>query len=127
MKKNAFFSFRKGDFFAIGVVVLLAISVALAFLPGDANTGESAVQIYHEGRLIRELPLGTDGEVEIVGDYHNLVQLKDGRAAIVRSDCPGGDCGSSGWIASPGRSIACLPNRVEIRITGVSDVDFVVG
>ncbi|MBQ8917117.1 MAG: NusG domain II-containing protein, partial [Oscillospiraceae bacterium] len=49
------------------------------------------------------------------------------RACIAQSTCPGEDCVHSGWISSPGRSVVCLPNRVEIRITGSSEVDFVVG
>ena len=55
------------------------------------------------------------------------VVIRDGRAAILESDCPGGDCIHSGWISQPGRSIVCLPNRVELRIAGQGDVDFVVG
>ena len=48
--------------------------------------------------------------------------------AITGSDCPGEDCVHSGWIKASGRSIVCLPNKVEIRIVGQSDdVDFVVG
>jgi len=46
---------------------------------------------------------------------------------IAESTCPGNDCVHSGKIHSAGRSIVCLPNRVEIRITGESDVDYVVG
>ena len=82
--------------------------------------------IYQDGSLIRELSLGTDTEVVIEGDYKNVVTIKDGKAAITRSDCPGTDCVHSGWIHEAGRSIVCLPNRVELRIEGVSEVDFVV-
>ena len=63
---------------------------------------------------------------EIGGAYINRVEVRDGRIAIVDSDCPGEDCVHSGWISRPGRSIVCLPNRLEIRVTGTSDVDFVV-
>ena len=82
--------------------------------------------IYQDGSLIRELSLGTDTEVVIGGDYENVVTIKDGKAAITRSDCPVTDCVHSGWIHEAGRSIVCLPNRVELRIEGVSEVDFVV-
>ena len=82
--------------------------------------------IYQDGSLIRELSLGTDTEVVIEGDYENVVTIKDGKTAITRSDCPGTDCVHSGWIHEAGRSIVCLPNRVELRIEGVSEVDFVV-
>ena len=92
------------------------------------ESGENAaVQIYQNNVLIRELPLDTDMEFEVFGEYTNTVRILDGKACMLSSDCPGGDCVHSGWISTPGRSIVCLPNSLEIRITGQSDVDFVVG
>ena len=65
-------------------------------------------------------------EFVVEGDYTNVISVEDGKAAIIESDCPGADCVHSGWIHEPGRSIVCLPNRVEIRMEGASEVDFVV-
>lgn len=118
--------FRRGDFFAIILVALLAAATLLFFLPEDADANAVA-QVYQDGRLLKELPLDTDSHLEIGGDYRNVIAVENGRIAIVESDCPGADCVHSGWIDRPGRSIVCLPNRVEIRISGASDVDFVVG
>ena len=84
------------------------------------------VCVYQEGKLIREIPLDTDTEFVIEGEYENVVTMKDGTVAITKSDCPGTDCVHSGRIQEAGRSIVCLPNRVEIRIEGASEVDFVV-
>lgn len=118
--------FRRGDFFAIILVALLAAATLLFFLPEGADANAVA-QVYQDGRLLKELPLNTGSRLEIGGDYRNVIAVKNGRIAIVESDCPGADCVHSGWIDRPGRSIVCLPNRVEIRISGASDVDFVVG
>jgi len=119
--------FRPGDLIAAAAVVLLAVAVALAFLPG-ASAGEGGlVQVYLNGEAVAQLPLQKNAELEIEGNYTNIITVQDGRAAITHSDCPGADCVHSGWISGPGRSIVCLPNRVEIRISGTSDVDFVVG
>ena len=126
MQTKSFFSFRRGDFFAISTVLLLAICVFIAFLPGKDNPESAAVQVFHNNILIRELPLDANAEFEISGDYTNAVRIEGGRVCIHASDCPGADCVHSGWISQQGRSIVCLPNRVEIRIAGQSDVDFVV-
>ena len=76
---------------------------------------------------IKQLPLEMDAKVEVDGEYHNVIEIRDRKAAVVESDCPGEDCVHSGWTGTPGRSVVCLPNRVEIRIVGMdSDVDFVV-
>ena len=75
------------------------------------------------------MPLNRDGEYLLSGVYENRIVIRDGKAAILESTCPGEDCVHSGWISQTGRSVVCLPNRVEVRIEGVSgadDVDAVV-
>lgn len=123
MKSRMRFSFCRGDLIAIVLVSALAIGFGIGRDAGE----ELSVQVYHEGALVRELPLQKDADFKINGRYSNTVCIKDGRAAIVESDCPGEDCVHSGWIRDGGRSVVCLPNRVEVRIVGASDVDFVVG
>ena len=126
MEKRSVFSFRKGDILAIVLVVLLAAAVLTVYLPGRQNEQDNTVQVYRDNVLLRELPLDTDAEFEVEGEYVNRIVIRDGRVCIEGSDCPGSDCVHSGWINKGGRSIVCLPNRVEIRISGESDVDFVV-
>jgi len=120
-------TFRKGDLLAIVLVLVLAAAVALFFLASSTKTENEVVQIYQDGKLMQELSLESDQSILITGEYENTVVIRDGKACIAQSSCPGEDCVHSGWISSPGRSVVCLPNRVEIRITGSSEVDFVVG
>lgn len=118
--------FKIGDLLAVGAVLLLAVLCFLAFLP----KGEEATcaQIYQGGELLMTVSLDTDQEFPVEGDYRNVVTVRDGQIAITASDCPGQDCVHSGAIHSPGRSLVCLPNALEIRVIfGQSDVDFVVG
>ena len=126
MKNSLRLSFRKGDMLAIVLVVLLAVSVAACFLPQKQTAEDSVVQIFQDGNLLRELLLTEDVSIEIRGNYLNTVSVQNGCAGFSDSDCPGRVCVHSGWISAAGRSIVCLPNRVEIRIVGASDVDFVV-
>lgn len=127
MEKKSFFSFRKGDLLAVILVICIAAAAAAAYLPGKSDAQNCVVQIFQDSVLIREFPLDSDAEFEVSGEYTNRIIIRGGRVCIEDSDCPGADCVHSGWIYSPGRSIVCLPNRVEIRISGQSDVDFVVG
>lgn len=119
--------FQKGDLLAIALVLLLAAAVLLVFLPGGSSRGATA-EIYRNGELIRSVALDTDQQFTLDGDFHTTVTVSGGKIAVTASDCPGGDCVRTGWICTPGRSILCLPGKLEIRIPGQdSAVDFVVG
>ena len=127
MIDSEYLRFRKGDLLAIGLVVVLAVIVAVSFLPSGAAEGTQA-QIYQSGKLIETISLEEDRFLEITGKYTNVITVHDGAVSITTSDCPGGDCVHSGAIRSAGRSIVCLPNEVEVRVVNAqSDVDFVVG
>ena len=125
-RKNMTLKFCKADILTIAMVAALAILVSIIFWTSVGSEEGNMVMIYQEGKLIQELSLDHDTEFVIEGDYENVVTVKDGKAAITKSDCPGTDCVHSGWIHEAGRSIVCLPNRVELRIEGASEVDFVV-
>ena len=127
MKKNHMkLEFCKGDFLAIGIVAVIAVLVSVIFWTSVGDKEGTMVSIYQDGALVKELSLDSDTEVVIEGEYENVVTVKDGKVAITKSDCPGTDCVHSGWIHESGRSIVCLPNRVELRVEGTSEVDFVV-
>ena len=125
MKDGFRLAFRRGDWLAILLVALIAAACAAMYIP-KGGAQENVAMIFRDGQLMYELPLDTDAVVEIEGDYTNTVTISGGRASITESDCPGEDCVHSGWISSAGRSIVCLPNRVELRISGSAQVDFTV-
>ena len=127
MERSLKLSFQKGDWIAIISVVVLCVAVALFFGNLNGDSQPEAIQIFQNNQLIAEYPLQNDNRIVVQGEYCNIVEISDGRVAITESDCPGTDCVHSGWIGQAGRSIVCLPNKVEVRIVGTSnDVDFVV-
>ena len=127
MTKQEYLRFCKGDLLAIAAVVLLAIIVAVSFIPKTGG-GTVEAEIYQDGKRIKTLSLEEETTFEISGKYTNRITVQNGEIFFVSSDCPGEDCVHSGAIHSAGRSLVCLPNGVEIRIiTQNSDVDFVVG
>ena len=121
--------FRKGDLLAAALVLALAVALTVWLAIRAAAVDTAQARIYLGGELVAQLPLDRDGTYEVEGDYHNTVTVKDGKVAVTHSDCPGGDCLHSGWISTAGRSIVCLPNRMEIRLEGVESdgVDIVIG
>lgn len=127
MIKQEHLRFRKGDLLAIALVVILAVSVAVCFLPKN-TTAPVQAEIYQDGNLLKTVSLEEETSFVVTGKYTNTITVEDGRIAITASDCPGEDCVHSGGIHTTGRSIVCLPNGVEVRVVNAaSDVDFVVG
>ncbi len=130
MKGKEATRFRRGDAVTIALVIAAALGMILVLALTGGSEENLRVQIRKDGEVIRELPLDTDAVISVEGDYANTVVIRDGQVAITESNCPGEDCVHSGWIRRSGRSIVCLPNRVEVRITGGTpaedDVDAVV-
>lgn len=129
VKKNGMrLTFCKGDIAVIFFVTMLAVLIGVVFVWKMGTEKGNTVVVYREGEKIQEIPLYEDREILIENSYTNKLVVKQGKAAIVESDCPGMDCVHSGWIQEKGRSLVCLPNRVEIRIEGETDseVDFIV-
>ena len=112
-----------GDWIVAGAVVLVAL--ALLLLPLLKKAEAVTVQIRQDGRLLYELPLDRDTTVTVGGDYENTIVIQGGAVSVTHATCPGEDCVRSGAIRDAGRSIVCLPNRVEIRIVGAAEVDVV--
>lgn len=119
-------TFRKGDLICILLVAALALTLTVFLAVQAAGQDTVTLQIWQDGRLMQEHDLSRDQTFTVSGEYSNTVSVQQGRVAILRSDCPGSDCVHSGWIHQPGRSIVCLPNRVEIRLVGKQTVDLVV-
>lgn len=119
--------FRKGDWLAVALVAVTAVIVMLCFLPGS-NDPAAVAQIYLDGKLVKTVPLSKNQTFIVADQYSNEITVKDGAISFTASTCPGQDCVHSGSIHSTGRSLVCLPNRVEIRVVSAdADVDFVVG
>ena len=118
--------FRKGDWLAVGLVLAMAATVLLCFLPSSRPAAQA--QIYVNGQLYKTVSLLENQTLSVAGQYTNEITVKDGTIAFSASDCPGMDCVHSGHLRSTGRSLVCLPNGVEIRVVSAEDdVDFVVG
>lgn len=118
---------KKADILILIAAVVMAVGIIMYFAQTEAD-GKTAI-ILRDGKEIMRIDLSAVGEKEytVEGDYINHILVKDGSISVIESTCPGGVCVSSGSISKAGKSIVCLPNRMEIRITGSDEVDVVVG
>ncbi|HOK17786.1 MAG TPA: NusG domain II-containing protein [Caldisericia bacterium] len=62
--------------------------------------------------------------VNVKGDLGDLkVEINNGKARVIESNCKEKLCIKRGWISIIGEYSACLPNDVFIIINGRSEID----
>ena len=65
-------------------------------------------------------PLNADEKVTVTGSLgETVVEIRQGRAAIVYSPCSGQTCVAAGGLHKNGQWAACLPNRVFLLVEGM--------
>ena len=108
---------RKGDFFIIAIVIILALGIwFFPFGKGEATR----VEVFCDGRLSYTSPTDKPFEKEIAGC---TVKLSDGEVRVVSSTCPDKVCVHSGAISEAGEIIVCVPNRVSVKMAGTQEID----
>ena len=99
-------------------VLILAAALVAASVSWSAagRGGGGMVEIEASGRKYL-MPLSADGRMVVEGPVgKTVVEVRDGVAAVTDSDCRDKVCVAMGGISEPSGWIACLPNRVFVRI-----------
>lgn len=105
------------------VLFIFIIAVAVAGIVWMSDTGDAQTAVIRaDGEVVKEVRLNVDQSFW-VGDVR--FEVKDGSIAFAESDCPGQECVKAGWLHTPGSSMACLPNKVSVTLTGESEVDVI--
>ena len=110
-------TFRRGDAVVIAAILAAAIALTAAFVLSARRGAAASVEIRQNGEVLAVLPLDEDAEFTVGGAYTNVIEVHGGEVFFAETDCPGRDCVHSGAVSAAGRSLVCLPNRVEVRIT----------
>ena len=106
---------KKKNDFLLGAVLLL--TAAVLFLGQHFFRGEGAVvRIMVGDQEFGSFSLREDREIP-VGEG-NILCINGGAAFMKWADCPDQLCVHQGKISRKGETIACLPNRVTVRVTG---------
>ena len=128
--KNKWKRFKIGDFLIFAVILALAAGVWARFvmLQADAVYGE----IWKDGVLYERIKLeeGFQTTITVKGEaVTNVIEVDGLRMRVAQADCHDHVCVNSGWMERTGQIAVCLPNKLEIKITGgqAADVDAVVG
>ncbi len=104
-----------------GIVIALALATAASFFwLGQAPRGAEVV-VEREGVVIFRAPLAADRTVTLEGPLgETVLSIRDRQACILSSPCPHKVCMGMGHIAQQGELLACVPNRLLVRVAGVA-------
>lgn len=118
----------RGD--KILIVLLVIFNAGLFYYFGSGFNQGDWVVIEVDAKRVARFPLANDRVAHVEGPLGTTeVEIRQGRARIVRSPCKLKVCIKSGYIQYADRLSACLPNKVVVRIEGNSQrgLDAVVG
>ena len=101
---------KKGDFIAIGIVLIAA---ALIFLSIHLFSSPSVtVKITEDNEVVYEGKLSTDKKITL---KNNTVVIENGEVFMEKSNCKNQICVKHKKIKRSGESIICLPNKVIVE------------
>ena len=104
------------------LVLLIAGNAGLAWKTGWASVPDRLEVVSREGTIV--LPLGPDRTIEAEGPLGvTVIEVGPGGARVRWSPCPNRLCVRAGEISRPGQVVACLPNRVALRILGTPSAE----
>mgnify|MGYP000523636441 CR=1 FL=1 len=117
------------DVVVIIFIVLLAVGIILRNRLNLSRQPSEAVEaeIYHDGKIHQHLALYKK-QVIILLNRKMLIEIKEKKIRVKRSDCPRQVCVNVGWVRFTGGKIICVPYKtlIEIKSTGAPLVDAVV-
>ena len=109
----------------IGTILVLCLAIGAWQLWGVQNA--TYAEIWSEGKLLYTMDLSVNQQFTVSTTLGtNTITVKDGKIAVTAADCPDGYCKDRGFCAG-GLQIVCLPNKLEVRFVGETEVDGVVG
>ena len=123
LKSNKFW------FIALGIALLISISINLLLRPSPAEWA----RIYQNNVLIEFVDLTAVSEPFSIIAYSdlgtNVILVERGRIRMLSADCPDGACVRKGWSNNNARPIVCLPHRIVIQFENANppEVDAIVG
>jgi hypothetical protein len=107
------------DYLAIALSLLAIGGFSVYAYAGRSTAGEVVIEASGAQWIY---PLNVDRTESVQGPIGaTIVVIKSGRAFVEDSPCPDKLCVHMPAISQPGQWIACLPNRVFVRVKGTSD------
>lgn len=117
LTKNSWIS--KNDIILIGVLLIFAM-VAFLWIHNHQKPG-AMMRVSIDGVEYGSYELDKDQEIEIQGDdFISILTIRDGKASMIKADCPDQICVHHRPISQNGETIICLPHRVVVEVEEIN-------
>ncbi len=117
------------DVIVIVCILLLSSGIILKAKLGSIWQSEKVTKasVYHDGKLYKQMKLAEDQEI-ILLNGKMVIEIKDKKVRVKKSECPRQLCVNIGWIQHTGEAIICVPFKtlIEIKSADAPVVDAVV-
>lgn len=117
------------DVIIILIILMISAGVILwsQFGVSGALSDNAAANVYHDGKFSQRISLDLNQELVLL-DGKMVLEVRDKRIRVLRSDCPRQLCVQQGWASHGGDAIVCVPFKtlIEIESKQKSSVDAVV-
>lgn len=112
---------NKANKILIAVVLALVLFSYWGFFPAYRKNVPLTAVISVNGDIVVQLKLDesiSQHFIKVPGPLGtSVVEVKPGAIRMKSSPCPEHYCMKTGWIDRPGQVVACIPNRVIIKIS----------
>ncbi len=114
-------AFRFGDLLVISAVLILAL-----YFITSASTEDNKLKRLVLVNGTQTINLSWKNEtidLEKLINKKMLVEVQDGKARVISSNCPDKVCVHTGWVSECGHIAACLPNGVALMVECREDLN----
>lgn len=106
------------------VIILSIIVIAFGFNYFINRKETDKIEVYVDNKLYKTYDITDTAEVKIeTKEGYNIVKVHDGGVEVTEASCPDKICIKEGFIHKHSENIVCLPNKVNIKITGDNSED----
>ena len=113
------------------IVSLLAIAITfLIIVLANRKSDNLIAKVYVRNEVVETIDLSNKEEKDyIIQGAKGILTIhtKDGKIAVIESNCPHQDCVHMGYVGESNHPIICTYNEVSIIIESSSDMDTRVG
>ncbi|MBR6766292.1 MAG: NusG domain II-containing protein [Clostridia bacterium] len=105
------------------IILILAIVMILVFTYAFLNKGDSPLKatVYVDGKVHSVYLLDGKSEQTVTVGEVKIIINGDG-IGIIHSDCPDKLCVKTGMLNKNGATVACVPNKIVVTVTGAKEV-----